>query len=63
MNPPQMLKTILIWFGNFFKVDGNMDHTWKSVVAFLSKPDKLLQLLANFDYDTVSGPAVKKIKN
>ena len=61
-NPPQMIKNIMIWFGSFYKMEGTPDHTWNSVVAFLLKPDKLLKHLANFDYDSISGPAMKKFK-
>ena len=54
---------MMIWFGNFFKIDGSADHTWQTVAAFLAKDLKVLQHLGAFDFDSVSGPAVKKIKN
>ena len=33
------------------------------MTAFCGKPDKVVQHLSGFDFDSVSGPAVKKIKN
>ena len=60
---PQKLKTMMIWFGNFFKISGSADHSWQTVTAFLGKDLKVLQHLSAFDYDSASGPAVKKIKN
>lgn len=58
-----MVKTCLIWFGNFFKIGNNAEHDWSSVGKFLANPNKLLQLLSDFDFDSVSGPTVKRIKN
>ena len=61
-NPPQMVATLMIWFGNFFmKMD--KDHTWASVKKMMANPNKFVDQVHGFDYDSVSGPSVKRIKN
>ena len=53
---------IMIGFGNLIKFNGKSNHTWQSVMAFLKKPELVMQHLNTFDFDSVSDPTVKKIK-
>ena len=62
MNPPQMLATLMIWFCNFF-MKQDKDHTWATVKKCIGNLEKFMDAVKRFDYDAVSGPTVKRIKN
>ena len=62
MNPPQDVKTCLIWFMNFYGFGDNRDNTWATVKKGMANPKQVVAQLQTFNYDTVSGPTVKKIK-
>ena len=61
-NPNPKVKTCFIWFANFYKLDGNSEHTYDTCRQVMTNPKKLIAHLIAFDYDAVSGPNVKRIK-
>ena len=62
-NPPKMIGTVMTQFANFYKLDNSNEHTWATVLKQLSKPQAFIKALQSMDFDSVSGPSVKRIKN
>ena len=50
--PPQLVKDIVVAFGNFFRIQGNSEHDWASCLTV--PKDALLEHLRTFNYDAVS---------
>lgn len=61
--PPEPVKTALVNFCNFFKLAESQSHNWTTVIICLKKFDSVMQLLNSFNYDFMTGPQVKFLKN
>ena len=53
-DPPNKVKRVFIVFGNFFKLNGKVDHDWETCLYFLHHRVAMIDYLKTFSFEKAS---------